>query len=96
MTTLMIKDLSVTEELNAKAMTKVRGGMYAGYFPYYGGGYYNASSKDYSFDASSIINQGQSVMTNVGNNVAVLGGSASPSVPVTATQNADIHNHVRF
>jgi hypothetical protein len=96
MTTLMIKDLSVTEELDGKAMANVRGGMYVGFVPYYWGGYSDTSSKNYSFDASSIINQGQSVTTNVGNNVAVLGGIASPSVPVTATQNADIHNHVNF
>ncbi|BAL24499.1 hypothetical protein [Azoarcus sp. KH32C] len=95
MNTLMINDLPMTEELGRKAMAEVRGGMLYG-FPYYWGGYVDASTKNSSFDALQQINQGQSVATNVGNNVAVLGGFASPSVPVTATQNADISNHVNF
>ena len=97
MKTLTITDLSVTEDLSRAAMSDVRGGMkmgHYGFFPWYG--YSNSSTKNFSFDAKQEINQGQSVLTNVGNNVAVLGGMASPSVPVTATQNADITNHVTF
>ena len=96
MKTLKIDDLSVTEELGRKAMSEVRGGMkaYHSYLPWYG--YSDSSTKNFSFDAVQQINQGQGVETNVGNNVAVLGGFASPSVPVTATQNADISNHVTF
>ena len=93
MKTLMIKDLSATEELGAKEMAAVRGG-YLGYFPW--GGYSDSSVKNFSFDAMQQINQGQSVATNVGNNVAVLGGFANPSVPVTASQHADITNNVGF
>jgi len=94
MKTLMINDLPMTEELGRKAMAEVRGGMH--FAPYYWGGYVDASTKNSSFDALQQINQGQSLATNVGNNVAVLGGFASPSVPVTGTQNADIANHVHF
>jgi hypothetical protein len=94
MTKLMIKDLSATEELGAKAMSAVRGGYLM--FPMYWGGYSNSSEKNFSFEAASQINQGQSVVTNVGNNVASLAGFASPSVPVTASQHADITNNVMF
>ncbi|HJV28649.1 MAG TPA: hypothetical protein VJ673_23420 [Aromatoleum sp.] len=94
MTTLMIADLPKTEELSAKSMGAVRGGMM--YFPYYWGSYTDASVKNESFNALQQINQGQTVGTNVGNNVAVLGGFANPSVPVTATQNGTISNDVHF
>ena len=96
MKTLTINDLPMSEELARDAMAEVRGGVMYGFAPYYWGGYVDASKKDYSFDALQLINQGQSVQTNVGNNVAVLGGFASPSVPVTATQTATIDNDVHF
>ena len=76
-------------------MSEVHGGMkLAHYYPWYG--YSDSSVKNFSFDAAQQINQGQQVTTNVGNNVAVLHGSASPSVPVTAKQHADITNNVNF
>jgi len=94
MKTLTINDLPMTEELAREAMSEVRGGMmYFAPYPWYG---YDASVQNSSFNALQQINQGQSVATNVGNNVAVLGGFASPSVPVTATQNANINNDVSF
>jgi hypothetical protein len=93
MKTLMIKDLASTEELGAKAMSAVRGGSL---FPYSWPGYSDSSVKNFSFDAASQINQMQGVETAVGNNVAVLGGFANPSVPVTASQHADITNNVVF
>jgi hypothetical protein len=98
MKTLTINDLPKTEELAREAMSEVRGGtMYAApYVPFYWGGYADSSTTTESFSAAQVINQGQNVGTSVGNNVAVLGGFASPSVPVTATQNADIHNKVHF
>jgi hypothetical protein len=97
MKTLMIKDLSVTEELGCKAMAAVRGGSLGMYYaPYPWLGYGDYSTKDYSFNAAQQINQGQNVVTGVNENVAVLGGFASPSVPVTATQNASIANNVAF
>jgi hypothetical protein len=98
MSTLMIEDLPMSEELSAKSMGAVRGGMLYGmpFVPFYWGSYTDASVKNESFNALQQINQGQSVVTNVGNNVAVLGGFASPTVPVTATQNASIANNVNF
>ena len=97
-TTLMINDLPTSEELSAKSMGAVRGGMMYDmpFAPFYWGGYTDASVKNSSFNALQQINQGQTVGTNVGNNVAVLGGFASPSVPVTATQNGTIANDVHF
>ena len=95
MKTLMIKDLSATEELGSKEMAAVRGG-FLGMYYYPWGGYSDSSVKNFSFDAVSQINQGQSVATNVGNNVASLAGVASPTVPVTASQHADITNNVVF
>ena len=98
MATLTLNDLPVTEELSRKAMTAVRGGMGYGYkfTPYSWGDIAIDKSKDFSFKADSSILQMQDVATNVGNNVAVLGGKANPHVNVTADQDADIHNHVRF
>ncbi|NMF90924.1 hypothetical protein [Aromatoleum petrolei] len=93
MKTLTINDLPMTEELDCEAMSAVRGGMHILPYPWFG---YDASVTNASFEALQQINQGQSVVTNVGNNVAVLGGFANPSVPVTATQNADINNRVHF
>ena len=95
MKTLTINDLPMSEELARDAMAEVRGGMMYGFAPYYWGGY-DSSTKNASFNALQLINQGESVQTNVGNNVAVLGGFASPSVPVTATQTAHIDNDVHF
>ncbi len=95
MKTLTIKDLSITEELGHDAMSEVRGGMrLVPYFPWYG--HSDSSVKNFSFDAVQQINQGQQVATDVNKNVAVLGGMASPSVPVTAKQHADITNNVTF
>jgi hypothetical protein len=94
MKTLMIKDLASTEELGAKAMSAVRGGYLGLLYPW--GGYSDSSVKNFSFDAASQINQMQGVKTSVGNNVASLAGFANPSVPVTASQHADITNNVVF
>ncbi len=97
MKTLTITDLSVTEELSRDAMSEVRGGMkmaHYGLFPWYG--HSDSSVKNFSFDAVQEINQGQQIATGVNTNVAVLGGMASPSVPVTAKQHADITNNVTF
>ena len=95
MKTLMIKDLSATEELGSKEMAAVRGG-YLGMYYYPWGGYSDSSVKNFSFDAEGQISQLQGVTTNVGNNVASLGGFANPDVTVTAKQHADIKNNVTF
>ena len=95
MQTLKIEDLSVTEELGAEEMTAVRGG-HLGMYLYPWGGYSDSSVKNFSFDADQMIGQRQDVQTAVGNNVAVLGGFANPTVTVDAKQKANITNNVVF
>lgn len=71
MQTLTIKDLSVTEELDRKAMAAVRGGMKKAYFPYYSLDV-DASKHHFSADVSQFIGQTQNFDTATGNNVAFL------------------------
>ena len=65
MKSLTIKDLSVTEELDSRAMSAVRGGNLPGYWPGI-----NVSSYEASFDATQLISQSQNTLNNNGNNVA--------------------------
>jgi hypothetical protein len=67
MTTLMIKDLSVTEELSSQEMASVRGGTFK-YLPLFAP-YYSSFESNLSFDASQLISQSQN--TNVVNGVNV-------------------------
>jgi len=71
MTTLMIKDLSVTAELDRKAMAEVRGGYFKGYLPYFYPTSIDMSNKT-KVDATQILGQTQSVETLVGNGSAFL------------------------
>ncbi|WP_420473668.1 hypothetical protein [Noviherbaspirillum sp. ST9] len=89
MTTLSIKDLSITEELDAKGMAAVRGG--CSYCPpkvdmpkLYG------KPTNLSFDASQMIGQSQNVENNNGNNVAFASGITSTVSP-TQTGNNNIN-----
>lgn len=77
MSTLMIKDLSVTTELDHSAMAAVRGGFnkeYQGAMTLSSPGYempkYTAPANTYSFDATQLIGQAQNVTNNNGNCVA--------------------------
>ena len=96
MTTLLINDLPLSEELGSKAMTAVRGGMGYGYkfAPYNWMGDVD-KSKDLAFKADNDIFQKQDFAATVGNQVAVLGGSFKPNVHIHGNQDADIDNHVR-
>lgn len=70
MTILTITDLSITEELDCKAMAAVRGGTYTGGYDY---GYYpsfGSSKHDFSFSASQLTSQVQNNVNETGNNVA--------------------------
>jgi hypothetical protein len=91
MTTLLIKDLSVAEALDTRAMSAVRGGTYKGMpahmLPYFGG----VTKNEFSFDASQLIGQTQNVVNNNGNNVAF---SHDISSTVKPTQTAD--NKISF
>jgi hypothetical protein len=87
MTTLMIKDLAVTEELDRKAMGAVRGGtLYMPYFPFYS--HYESTSV---FGASQTIGQVQNVLNNNGNNVAFAHGITS-----TVNPTQDANNSINF
>jgi hypothetical protein len=65
MKSLTIKDLSITEELDSRAMSAVRGGTLPSYWPGF-----SVSSFDASFDSAQLISQSQKTINNNGNNVA--------------------------
>jgi hypothetical protein len=93
MTTLLINDLPLNEEMGSKAMTAVRGGMGYGYMYKWMGDI--DKSKDLTFKADNDIFQKQNFEATVGNQVAVLGGSFKPNVHIHGDQDADIDNRVR-
>jgi hypothetical protein len=68
MTTLIIKDLANTEELDAAALSAVTGGtamhMPTGWMPMFGG------PTNVDINASQALGQTQNVLNNNGNNVA--------------------------
>jgi hypothetical protein len=98
MTTLMIKDLPLTEELGQQAMASVRGGCsycpptYGG-SPLYGGSPVYGSPKPYgqpsavSLDASQMLGQTQNVVNNNGNNAAFVSGISSTVNPTQTGSN---------
>ena len=99
MATLIIKDLSVATELGHAAMAAVRGG----YNKELKGAMSLSSvggvelpkpgmpANTYSFDASQLIGQSQSVLNNNGNNAAFVCDITST---VNPTQTG--HNNIRF
>jgi hypothetical protein len=94
MTTLMIKDLAVTEELDRSAMSAVRGGTYEGLFLPYGFPYYSHYESNSSFAALQSIGQSQTTINNNGNNAAFVSGITSTVNP-TQTANNNI-NFTKF
>ena len=85
MKTLIIKDLSVTAELDRKAMSAVHGGMLKGYSPYYWVPSYSESS--FSFDATQVIGQVQNTTNVNGNNVAFATDIQSTVKPTQTASN---------
>lgn len=86
MTTLMIKDLSLTEELGSKAMAAVRGGKgVPGWMPFFGT--FMPEFKNFSFDAAQTVGQSQNVVNNNGSNAAFVGGIGSTVNPPQAGDN---------
>jgi hypothetical protein len=79
MSTLIVKDLATTEELDRTAMAAMHGGMYRGIpafsFPF------ETSPVNFTFDASQMLSQTQNVMNNNGNNVAFASGITSTVNP---------------
>ncbi|RZI42149.1 hypothetical protein EGT07_13040 [Herbaspirillum sp. HC18] len=101
MSALIIKDLSITGDLDAKAMSAIRGGTC--YMPptYCPPSYYNPSqgygmpktslpTGDLKLNASQSIGQVQNVVNNNGNNVAFASGITSTVNP-TQTANNNIN-----
>jgi hypothetical protein len=91
MKALMIKDLSLTEELDRKAIAAVHGGTYKG--SVYALPTYGQYKSDLSFDATQLIAQNQNVVNENGNNVAFLDKSKINST-VTTDQHAN--NNINF
>jgi hypothetical protein len=83
MKTLMIKDLSLTEELDGSAMAAVHGG-HLGLIGIYSD--YDSTFKS-RVDASQFIGQNQAFDTVVGNNVALV-EKFKPRVNVRGEQSA--------
>ncbi|HEY0844477.1 MAG TPA: hypothetical protein VGE12_03870 [Noviherbaspirillum sp.] len=73
MATLKIDDLTVTEELDRKAMAAVRGGS-KGVPSYYWGPMLSFEKNDFSFNASQMLGQNQQTVVNNGNNAAFVHG----------------------
>jgi hypothetical protein len=87
MKSLTIKDLSVTEELDSRAMSTVRGGNLPGWPSY------SSTSADFSFASQQLISQSQNTINNNGNNVAFASGISSTVKP---TQTANNSNTINF
>jgi hypothetical protein len=90
MSTLNIKDLPKTEELNADEMAAVSGGTAScgtpsclppGWTPFVN------SPTDIAFNASQMLGQTQNVMNNNGNNVAFANGISSTVNPTQTGSN---------
>ena len=90
MTTLMIKDLCVTEELSGEKMAGVRGGTYKGFSPYFAP-FYSSYESNLSFEASQLISQSQNTNVVNGANVAF---ATDITAHVNPTQTAN--NNINF
>jgi hypothetical protein len=86
MKALTITDLSMTTELDSKAMKSVRGGM--GLSPAFGPKF-SFTQNEFNFGASQMLGQEQNTMVNNGNNAAFVCGITSN---VNPTQNG--HNNI--
>jgi hypothetical protein len=86
MKSLTIKDLSITEELDSRAMSAVRGGNLPGWPGI------NVSSDEASFDATQLITQSQNTLNNNGNNVAFASGIHSTVDPKQTATNKNTIN----
>ena len=89
MNTLTIKDLAITEQLDSKAMSAVRGGFgpsssYYNFSPIY------APNNSKKVDATQLINNELNLQSANGNNVAFASGISSTVNPCLSTSN-NIH-----
>ena len=91
MNTLMIKDLSITEQLDSKAMRAVRGGYGYG-FPYPSSSFVNISpviapNNSKNVDATQLISNEMNIQSANGNNVAFADHIDSTVKPVQKATN---------
>jgi hypothetical protein len=89
MNTLMIDDLSITEQLDSKAMRAVRGGYYYGYPS---SSYYNympvyAPNNSKKVDATQMINTTLNIQSANGNNAAFDSGITTTIDPHVSSSN---------
>ena len=92
MSALMIKDLSVTEQLDDKAMKAVRGGFDGfGYFPYFPSLSFNLDNSK-KVDAQQLIQQEMNV-NNYSDNNNAFAKSLSTKITPTMTANNMIEVH---
>jgi len=82
MKSLTIKDLSITEELDSRAMSAVHGGTLPSYWPGV-----SVSSYESSFSATQLISQSQNTLNVNGNNVAFADHIDSTVKPVQKATN---------
>ncbi|QDZ28057.1 hypothetical protein [Noviherbaspirillum sp. UKPF54] len=91
MTSLTIKDLAVTADLDHKEMAAVRGGTGKGavqsYGSYGGSPYGDLTKNSFSFDATQSLGQVQDTQVNNGNNVAFACGITSTVNPTQTGSN---------
>jgi hypothetical protein len=94
MNTLMIKDLSITEQLDSKAMSAVRGG-YG--FGYPSSSYFNftpvyAPNNSKTVDATQLISTTMNIQNANGNNAAFVAGVTTTIDPhVSSSNNINVH-----
>ncbi|ABE35498.1 hypothetical protein DR64_5784 [Paraburkholderia xenovorans LB400] len=89
MNTLTIKDLSITEQLDSKAMSAVRGG-FGPSTSYYNFSPVFAPNNSKKVDATQLINNELNLQNANGNNVAFASGINSTVNPYLSTSN-NIH-----
>ncbi|PZR47747.1 hypothetical protein [Paraburkholderia fungorum] len=98
MNTLMIKDLSITAQLDSKTMRAVRGGLGLGY----GYGYPSSSFLNFSpvyapnnsktVDATQLISTTMNIQNANGNNAAFVAGVTTTIDPhVSSSNNISVH-----
>ena len=89
MNALMIKDLSITEQLDSKAMSAVRGG-FGPSTSYYNFSPVFAPNNSKKVDATQLINTSMDIQNANGNNVAFAAGIQSTIDPSITSSN-NIH-----
>jgi len=89
MNTLMIKDLSITEQLDSKAMSAVRGGFGYGYpsSSYFSYAPVYAPNNSKTVDAAQMISTTMSIQSANANNSAFVAGANTTIDPHVSSSN---------